>query len=120
MTSTATSLVFEGAASIADYVQILQSVMLEPAPVAGVRQIELSVVDGRGAASNTFVVNVNLSATGAEVGTPDDDVLRASLWSTTRCPVLQATTSCLAIPATTFWTAARGTTSWMAAQATTS
>ena len=75
VTSTATNLVFEGAASIADYVQILQSVTLEPVPVAGVRQIELSVVDGRGAASNTFVVNANLGATGAEVGTPDDDTL---------------------------------------------
>jgi Ca2+-binding RTX toxin-like protein len=76
VTSTATSLVFEGAASIADYVQILESVVLEPAPMAGLRQIELSVVDARGAASNTFVVNANLSATGAEVGTPGDDVLR--------------------------------------------
>ena len=75
VTSTATSLVFEGAASIADYVQILESVVLEPAPMAGLRQIELSVVDARGAASNTFVVNANLSATGAEVGTPGDDVL---------------------------------------------
>jgi surface adhesion protein len=56
-------------------VQILQSVTLEPVPVAGVRQIELSVVDGRGAASNTFVVNANLSATGTEVGTPNDDTL---------------------------------------------
>ncbi len=44
----------------------------------------------------------------------------ASLWSTTRSPVLMATTSCSATLATTFWTAARVTTSWMAAQATTS
>ena len=75
VTSTPTTLVFDGAASIADYVQILQSVTLEPVPVAGVRQIELSVVDGHGAASNTFVVNANLSATGAELGTPNDDTL---------------------------------------------
>jgi hypothetical protein len=74
-TSTPTTLVFEGAAPIADYVQILQSVTLEPVPVAGLRQIELSVVDGRGAASNTFVVNANLGATGAEVGTADGDTL---------------------------------------------
>ena len=75
VTGTPTTLVFESAASIADYVQILQSVTLEPVPVAGVRQIELSVVDGHGTASNTFVVNANLSATGAEVGTPNDDML---------------------------------------------
>jgi Ca2+-binding RTX toxin-like protein len=75
VTSTATSLVFAGAASIADYVQILQSVTLEPVPVAGLRQIELSVVDGRGAASNTFVVDADLGATGAEVGTAGDDRL---------------------------------------------
>jgi hypothetical protein len=74
-TSTPTTLVFEGAAPIADYVQILQSVTLQPVPVAGVRQIELSVVDGHGAASNTFVVEANLSATGAEVGTPNNDTL---------------------------------------------
>jgi Ca2+-binding RTX toxin-like protein len=75
VTSTPTTLVFEGAASIADYVQILQNVTLEPVPVAGVRQIELSVLDARGAASNPFVVNANLGATGAELGTPDDDTL---------------------------------------------
>ena len=97
--------------------QILESVVLEPAPMAGLRQIELSVVDARGAASDTFVVNVNLNATGAEIGTPGDDVLRRpARWSTTRSPVLTATTSCSATPATTFWTVARATTSWMAAR----
>jgi Ca2+-binding RTX toxin-like protein len=75
VTNTATSLVFAGTASIPDYVQILQSVVFEPAPVEGVRQIGLAVVDAQGAASNTFVVNANLSATGAEVGTPADDEL---------------------------------------------
>jgi hypothetical protein len=75
VTSTATSLVFEGVAPIAEYVQILQSLTLEPVPVAGLRQIELSVVDGHGAASNTFVVDANLGATGAELGTPNDDTL---------------------------------------------
>jgi hypothetical protein len=75
VTSTSTSLVFAGDASIADYVQVLQSLTLQPVPVAGLRQIELSVVDGHGAASNTFVVDANLSGTGAEVGTPNDDTL---------------------------------------------
>ncbi len=76
VTSTATSLVFAGTAPIADYVQILQSVTLEPVPVAGLRQIEFSVVDGHGAPSNTFVVDANLSGTGAELGTANDDTLR--------------------------------------------
>jgi hypothetical protein len=75
VTSTATTLVFAGAAPIADYVQILQSLTLEPVPVAGLRQIELSVIDGHGAASNTFVVDANLGGTGAEVGTSNADTL---------------------------------------------
>ena len=49
--------------------------MLEPAPMAGVRQIGLTVVDARGAASDPFVVSVDLSGTGAEFGTPGDDLL---------------------------------------------
>jgi Bacterial Ig domain/Domain of unknown function (DUF4114)/RTX calcium-binding nonapeptide repeat (4 copies) len=75
VTSTPTSLVFQGTASIRDYVELLASVVLNPAPLEGVRQIGLSVVDAQGAASNAFVVNANLSATNAEPGTPGDDVL---------------------------------------------
>jgi hypothetical protein len=75
VTSKATSLVFEGDASIEVYEQILRSVVLDPAPVEGVRQIGLTVVDERGAASKPFVLSADLSGTGAEPGTAGDDRL---------------------------------------------
>jgi Ca2+-binding RTX toxin-like protein len=74
VTSTATSLVFEGAASTRNYEQILESVVLNPAPVEGVRQIELMVVDARGAAS-AFVLSADLRGTATELGTAGDDRL---------------------------------------------
>jgi Bacterial Ig domain/Domain of unknown function (DUF4114)/RTX calcium-binding nonapeptide repeat (4 copies) len=74
-TSTATSLVFQGLAPIAVYQQILANVALDAAPVAGVRQIGLTVVDQRGAASDPFTLSVDLDGTGATVGTTDHDRL---------------------------------------------
>jgi Ca2+-binding RTX toxin-like protein len=74
-TSTATSLVFQGVAPITVYQQILQSVALDAAPVAGVRQIGVTVVDERGAASDPSVLRVDLNGAGATAGTTDDDRL---------------------------------------------
>jgi Ca2+-binding RTX toxin-like protein len=74
-TGTATSLVFEGVAPVPIYEQILAGVALDPAPVAGVRQISLTVADERGVASDPFVLSTDLNGTGAAVGTPGDDRL---------------------------------------------
>jgi Ca2+-binding RTX toxin-like protein len=74
-TSTATNLVFQGLAPIAVYQQILESVVLGAAPVAGARQLGVTVVDERGAASDPFMLSVDLNGTGATVGTTDDDRL---------------------------------------------
>jgi Ca2+-binding RTX toxin-like protein len=75
VTSTATGLVFEGTAPISVYEQILGNVVLEPAPVEGERQIGLTVLDGRGVASDTFVLSADFGATATEEGTPGDDRL---------------------------------------------
>jgi hypothetical protein len=75
VTSTATSLVFEGAASIQLYEQILGSVVLDPAPVEGVRQIGVTVLDERGVASDPFVLSVDLSGAATVLGTAGDDRL---------------------------------------------
>jgi Ca2+-binding RTX toxin-like protein len=75
VTSTATSLVFEGPASISVYEQILGNVVLDPAPVEGERQIGLTVVDERGVPSDAFVLSADFGATATEVGTPSDDRL---------------------------------------------
>lgn len=74
-TSTATNLVFEGVAPVPVYEQILASVVLDPAPVAGARQINLTVADERGVASDPFVLSTDLNGTGTTVGTPGDDRL---------------------------------------------
>ena len=74
-TSTATSLVFEGVAPVTVYQQILAGVVLDAAPVAGVRQIGLTVADERGVASDPFVLRADLNGTGATVGTAGDDRL---------------------------------------------
>ena len=42
------------------------------------------MVDARGAASNTFVLNVDLNGTGATIGTPGDDGSAASPGRRTR------------------------------------
>ena len=75
VTSTATSLVFEGLAPIQDYEQILADVALDPAPVAGVRQIGLTVIDERGAASDPFLISADLSGQSAAEGTTGNDLL---------------------------------------------
>jgi Ca2+-binding RTX toxin-like protein len=74
-TTTATSLVFAGLAPIQVYEQILEGVALEPAPIPGVRQIGITVIDEEGAANNPFVLSVDLSGSGAAAGTPGDDLL---------------------------------------------
>jgi Ca2+-binding RTX toxin-like protein len=74
-TSTATSLVFAGLAPIQVYEQILEGVVLEPAPISGVRQIGITVFDGQGAANDPFLLSVDLSGSGAVAGTPGDDLL---------------------------------------------
>ena len=43
--------------------------------MAGVRQIGLTVADERGAASDPFVLSVDLNGSGATVGTTGDDRL---------------------------------------------
>jgi Ca2+-binding RTX toxin-like protein len=75
VTGTATSLVFEGLAPIQVYGQILDGVVLESAPISGVRQIGITVFDEEGAASDPFVLSVDLSGSAAASGTPGDDLL---------------------------------------------
>ena len=82
-TSTATNLVFEGAGTDRDLLQILQSVVLEPAPVAGVRQIELTVVDERGRRERYFRAQRRSERDGRHDGHHGRRPARsASRWST--------------------------------------
>jgi hypothetical protein len=75
VTNTPSSLVFEGTASIQAYEQILRSVALDAAPVEGLRQIDVTLVDQHGSASSPFVVSADLSGTATEVGTAGNDTL---------------------------------------------
>jgi hypothetical protein len=75
VTSTTTSLVFDGTASISDYLHTLQDVTFDPAAVQGARQFGITVTDAHGAESNPFVVTADLSGAGAQLGTSGDDTL---------------------------------------------
>ncbi len=48
---------------------------LDAAPVEGLRQIDVTLVDEHGATSSPFVVSADLSGTGTEVGTAGNDTL---------------------------------------------
>jgi Ca2+-binding RTX toxin-like protein len=65
----------EGTASLDTYTQILRSITLDAAPVQGDRQVGLNLTDERGATSETFVINVDLSDSGSLIGEADDDSL---------------------------------------------
>ena len=71
----------------------------------------VSLSDERGAASDPFVLSVDLNGTGATVGTTGDDRLVGQPLMRTRSSALRATTSCSAIPAMTCWTVVRAMTS---------
>jgi Ca2+-binding RTX toxin-like protein len=64
-----------GTASLETYTQLLRSITLDAAPVQGDRQVGLTLTDARGATSETFVINVDLSDSNSLIGGAGDDPL---------------------------------------------
>ncbi|HLT02327.1 MAG TPA: DUF4114 domain-containing protein, partial [Geminicoccaceae bacterium] len=73
-TPTPTTLVLDGLAPIQVYEQVLGNVVLQAAPVTGVRQISITVFDAEGAASDPFVLSFDLSGSATLTGTAGNDL----------------------------------------------
>jgi Bacterial Ig domain/RTX calcium-binding nonapeptide repeat (4 copies) len=69
------SLELVGEAPVATYVEILRSLQLDPASVAGTREITFRLEDAGGLRSEEATVAVNLTVEDAELGDDGDDIL---------------------------------------------